>query len=57
MALCVTAPIHFVAQNGLIFPVTFVTVVFPGAHSDLGSIAQTPPEDLPKSRFAVVGSA
>jgi len=48
MALCVTAPIHFVAQNGLIFPVTFVTVVFPGAHSDLVSIAQAPPRRPPK---------
>jgi len=48
MALCVTAPIHFVAQNGLIFPVTFVTVVFPGTHSDLVSIAQAPPRRPPK---------
>jgi hypothetical protein len=48
MALCVTAPIHFVAQTGLIFPDTFVTVVFPGAHSDLVSIAQAPPRRPPK---------
>jgi hypothetical protein len=48
MALCAAAPIHFVAQTSLIFPVTFVTVVFPGAHSDLVSIAQAPPRRPPK---------
>ena len=48
MALCVTAPIHFVSQTGLTVPLTFVTVVFPGAHSDLVSIAQVPPRKPPK---------
>jgi hypothetical protein len=48
MALCVTAPIHFVSQTGLPVPLTFVTVVFPGAHSDLVSIAQSPPRRPPK---------
>jgi hypothetical protein len=48
MALCVTAPIHFVSQTGLTVPLTFVTVVFPGAHSDLVSIAQAPPRKPPK---------
>jgi hypothetical protein len=48
MALCITAPIHFVSQTGLTVPLTFVTVVFPGAHSDLVSIAQAPPRKPPK---------
>jgi hypothetical protein len=48
MALCVTAPIHLVSQTALTVPVAFVTVVFPGAHSDLASIAQTPPRKPPK---------
>ena len=48
MALCVTAPIHFVSQTGLTVLLTFVTVVFPGAHSDLVSIAQAPPRKPPK---------
>ena len=48
MALCVTAPIHFVSQTGLTVPLTFVAVVFPGAHSDLASIAQPPPRKPPK---------
>ena len=48
MALCVTAPIHFASQTGLTVPLTFVSVVFPGAHSDLVSIAQTPPRKPPK---------
>ena len=30
MALCVTAPIHFVSQTGLTVPLTFVTVFFSG---------------------------
>jgi hypothetical protein len=49
MALCVTAPIHFVSQTGLIVPVTFVAVVFSGARSDLVSIAQPPPRRPPKA--------
>ena len=48
MALCVTAPIHFVSQTGLTILLTFVTVVFPGARSDLVSIAQAPPRKPPK---------
>jgi hypothetical protein len=48
MALCVAAPVHFVLQTGLIVPLTFVIVVFPGAHSDLVSIAQAPPRKPPK---------
>src|SRR5262245_42777319 len=48
MALCVTAPIHFVSQTELAVPLTFVAVVFPGGHSDLASIAQTPPRKPPK---------
>src|SRR6476660_8125617 len=48
MALCVTAPVHFVSQTGLTVPLTFVTVVFPGARSDLVSIAQVPPRKPPK---------
>src|SRR5215831_8381350 len=48
MALCVTAPIHFASQMGLTVPLTFVTVVFPGAYSDLVSIAQAPPRKPPK---------
>jgi hypothetical protein len=48
MALCVTAPVNFVSQTGLTVPLTFVTVVFPGAHSDLVSIAQAPPRKPPK---------
>jgi hypothetical protein len=48
MALCVTAPIHFVSQTALTVPLAFVTVVFPGAHSDLVSIAQAPPRKPPK---------
>jgi hypothetical protein len=48
MALCVTAPIHFVSQTGLTVPLTFVAVVFPGARSDLVSIAQAPPRKPPK---------
>ena len=48
MALCVAAPSHFVAQTGLIFPVTFVTIVFPGAHSDLVSVAYPPPRKPPR---------
>jgi hypothetical protein len=48
MALCVTAPIHFVSQTGLTIPLTFVTVIFPSAHSDLVSIAQAPPRKPPK---------
>ena len=48
MALCVTAPIHFVLQTGLTVPLTFVTVVFSGARSDLVSIAQAPPRKPPK---------
>ena len=48
MALCVTAPIHFVSQTGLTVPLTFVTVVFPGARSDLVSIDQAPPRRPPK---------
>ena len=48
MALCVTAPIHFVSQTGLTVPLTFVTVAFPGAHPDLVSIAQAPPRKPPK---------
>jgi hypothetical protein len=48
MALCVTAPVHFVSQTGLTVPLTFVTVVFPGAHSDLVGIAQAPPRKPPK---------
>ena len=48
MALCVTAPIHFVSQTALTVPLTFVTVIFPGAHFDLVSIAQTPPRKPPK---------
>jgi len=47
MALCVV-PIHFVSQTGLTVPLTFVTVVFPGAHPDLVSIAQAPPRKPPK---------
>jgi hypothetical protein len=49
MALCVTAPIHFVSQTGLIVVVTFVAVVFSGARSDLVSIAQPPPRRPPKA--------
>jgi hypothetical protein len=48
MALCVTAPIHFVSQIHLTVPPSFVTVVFPGVHSDLVSIAQAPPRKPPK---------
>jgi hypothetical protein len=48
MALCVTAPIHFVSQTGLTVPLTFVTVVFPCARSDLVSIDQAPPRRPPK---------
>jgi hypothetical protein len=48
MALCVAAPIHFVSQTGLTVPLTFVTVVFPGVHSDLVSTAQAPPRKPPK---------
>ena len=48
MALCVTPLIHFVSQTGLTVPLTFVTVVFPGAHPDLVSIAQAPPRKPPK---------
>jgi hypothetical protein len=48
MALCVTAPVHFVSQTSLTVPLTFVTVVFPAAHSDLVSIAQAPPRKPPK---------
>jgi hypothetical protein len=48
MALCVTPPVHFASQTGLMVPLTFVTVVFPGAHSGLVSIAQAPPRKPPK---------
>jgi hypothetical protein len=48
MALCVTAPLHFVAQTGLIVPLKFVSIVFPRDHSDLVSIAQAPPRRPPK---------
>jgi hypothetical protein len=48
MALCVTAPVQCVSQTGLTVPLTFVTVVFSSAHSDLVSIAQAPPRKPPK---------
>jgi hypothetical protein len=48
MALCVTAPLHFASQTGLIAPFTFVTVVFPGDQSDLASVAYAPPRKPPK---------
>jgi hypothetical protein len=48
MALCVTAPLHFVSQSGLIVPLTFVSIVFPRAHFHLVSIAQAPPRRPPK---------
>jgi hypothetical protein len=48
MALCGTAPLHFVSQTGLIVPVTFVSIVFPRDHSALVSIAQSPPRRPPK---------
>ena len=48
MALCVTAPLYFVSQTGLIVPVTFVSIVFPRDQSDLVSVAQTPPRRPPK---------
>jgi hypothetical protein len=48
MALCITSPVHFVSQTGLTLLLTFVTVVFPGAHSDLASIVQAPPRKPPK---------
>ena len=48
MALCVAAPIHFVSQTSLTVPLTFVTVVFRCAHSDLVSVAYAPPRKPPK---------
>jgi len=48
MALCVTAPLHFVSQTGLIVPITFVSIVFWRDHPDLVSIAQAPPRRPPK---------
>jgi len=48
MALCVTAPLHFVSQAGLIVPLTFVSIIFPRSHSALASIAQAPPRRPPK---------
>jgi hypothetical protein len=48
MALCGTAPLHFVSQTGLIVPVTFASIVFPRGHSAFVSIAQSPPRRPPK---------
>ena len=48
MALCGTAPLHFVSQTGLIVPVTFISIVFPRDHSALVSIARAPPRRPPK---------
>jgi hypothetical protein len=48
IALCGTAPLHFVTQTGLIISVTFVSIVFPRDHSALVSIAQSPPRRPPK---------
>jgi hypothetical protein len=48
MALCGTAPLHFVSQTGLIVPVTFVSIVFARDHSALVSIPLAPPRRPPK---------
>ena len=48
MALCVTAPLHFASQIGLMAPLTFAGIVFPGDQSDLVSVADAPPRKPPK---------
>jgi hypothetical protein len=48
MALCGTAPLHFVSQTGLIVPATFASIVFARDHSALVSIALAPPRRPPK---------
>ena len=48
MALCVTAPLHFASQTGLMAPLTFAGIVFPGDQSDLVSVADAPPRKPPK---------
>jgi hypothetical protein len=49
MALCVTAPLHFVSQTGLIVPPAIVvSIVFPGDPPDLASVAHAPPRRPPK---------
>src|SRR5579863_1709357 len=43
MAMCAATSLQFVAQTTLIVPVTLVSIVFPGEHSDPASVAHAPP--------------
>jgi hypothetical protein len=48
MASCSATLLQLVPQTGLIVPVTLVSIVFPGEHSDLASVAYAPPRKPPK---------
>jgi hypothetical protein len=48
MALCVTAPLYFVSQTGLIVPFAIAGVVSPSDPPDLVSVAYAPPRKPPK---------
>jgi hypothetical protein len=49
MALCGAAPLYFVSQAGLIVPLAFVSIRFPGNRSDLVSVVRAPPRKPPKA--------
>jgi hypothetical protein len=49
VALCGAAPLYFVSQPGLIVPLAFVSIRFPGNQSDLVSVARAPPRKPPKA--------
>jgi hypothetical protein len=49
MALCVTAPLHFVSQAGLPIPLVVASIMLPGASPELASVADAPPRRPPKA--------
>lgn len=49
MALCVTAPLYFVSQTGLIIPLAIASIMLPGASPELASVADAPPRRPPKA--------
>jgi len=49
MALCVTAPLYFASQAGLVVPLTIESIMLPGASPELASVADAPPRRPPKA--------